>query len=62
MGSDSKGTAGGEEFDRDSIEPVMRERIRETIEVLVEEELEAALGVAKSARVGTGRAGYRHGR
>lgn len=62
MGSDSKGTAGGEAFDRDSIEQVMRERIRETIEVLVEEEPEAALGAARSARAGAGRAGYRHGR
>jgi len=62
MGSDSKGTARGEAFDRDSIEQVMRERIRDTIEMLVEEELEAALGAAKSARVGSDRAGYRHGR
>jgi putative transposase len=62
MGSDSKGTVRGEAFDRDSIEQVMRERIRETIEMLVEEELAAALGAAKSARVGAERTGYRHGR
>lgn len=49
------------EFGPDSIELVMRTRIRETIEALVEEELEAALGARKSARVGDSRQGYRHG-
>src|SRR5437879_13391293 len=39
----------------------MRERVRDTIERIVEEELEAALGAARSARVGDVRAGYRHG-
>lgn len=39
----------------------MRERIRETIERLVEEELAAALGAVKSERVGEQRTGYRHG-
>jgi hypothetical protein len=33
----------------DTIEARMRDRIRETIEVIVEEELEAAMGAAKSA-------------
>jgi hypothetical protein len=38
----------------------MRIRIRETIEAIVDEELEAALGAEKSARVGSARQGYRH--
>jgi putative transposase len=64
MGSDSRDGVKEEgiEFGPDSIEQVMRERIRKTIELLVEEELEAALGAAKSERVGSKRAGYRHGR
>jgi transposase-like protein len=45
----------------DTIEARMRGRIRETIEAIVEEELEAALGAGKSARVGASRQGYRHG-
>jgi transposase-like protein len=49
------------EFSRDSIEQAMRLRIRETIEELVKEELDAALGASKSARVGEPRQGYRHG-
>lgn len=60
MGSDSKKGLRGEEFGPDSIERVMRERIRETIEVLVNEELELALGAGRSERVGE-RVGYRHG-
>ena len=40
----------------------MRERIRATIEAIVDEELEAALGAARSQRVGAVRAGYRHGK
>jgi putative transposase len=44
-----------------SIEVMMRERIRATIEALVEEELDAALGAAKSRRVGEARSGYRQG-
>lgn len=61
MGSDSKERLREEEFGPDSIEKAMRERIRETIEVLIAEELEAALGAAKSARVGSKRTGYRNG-
>lgn len=63
MGSDSRDGLRGEarEFGRDSIETMMRERIRETIEDVVREELEAALGAAKSERVGANRTGYRHG-
>jgi Transposase, Mutator family len=45
----------------DTIEARMRTRIRETIEMVVEEELEAALGAAPSVRVGETRQGYRHG-
>jgi transposase-like protein len=48
-------------FGDDSIEVVMRTRIRDTIEALVKEELDAALGASKSARVGDARQGYRHG-
>jgi putative transposase len=40
----------------------MRGRIRATIEAIVEEELEEALGAARSQRVGTNRSGYRHGK
>lgn len=49
------------QFGRDSIEQAMRLRIRDTIEELVKEELDAALGARKSARVGELRQGYRHG-
>lgn len=56
--------ADGEErpvFGTDTIEAEMRRRVRETIEAIVKEELEAALGAGKSARVGDERSGYRHG-
>jgi len=63
MGSDSRKRDPGEgrEVAADTIERVMRERVRDTIERIVAEELEAALGAARSARVGEARAGYRHG-
>jgi transposase-like protein len=48
-------------FGPDSIEMAMRRRIRDTIEALVHQELDAALGAVKSARVGETRQGYRHG-
>ena len=48
-------------FGPDSIELAMRLRIRDTIEELVKQELDAALGAVKSARVGETRQGYRHG-
>jgi transposase-like protein len=48
-------------FGGDSIEQAMRLRIRAAIEELVNEELDAALGAPKSARVGEERRGYRHG-
>jgi hypothetical protein len=44
-----------------SLEELMRERIRGTIELIVEQELEAAIGAASSQRIGDKRAGYRHG-
>ena len=44
-----------------ALEDLMRERIRATIEAIVDEELEAALGAARSQRVDAVRAGYRHG-
>lgn len=40
----------------------MRLWIRDTIEELVHQELDAALGAMKSARVGETRQGYRTGR
>ena len=49
-----------EGYGPDSIEGRMRERIREVIETLVEEELNDALGAEKSERV-EARRGYRHG-
>jgi len=51
----------GKEVGSDSIEARMRERIREVIEVLVSEELDAALGANRSERL-DGRQGYRHGK
>src|ERR1019366_2645204 len=43
-------------------EELMRERIRATIETIIDEEMEGALGAAPSQRVGPVRAGYRHGK
>jgi transposase-like protein len=45
-----------------TLEELMRERIRATIETIVEEELDGALGAARSQRVGLVRVGYRHGK
>lgn len=63
MPNDSRSAGRVEEpgYGADTIELRMRERIRETIEQLVEEELTATLGVERSTR-GQGRNGYRHGR
>ena len=63
MGNDSRATVPveGPRFGADAIELRMRERIRETIEQLVEEELTATLGAERSSR-GDLRCGYRHGR
>ena len=46
-------------FPRD-LTACLRARIRETIELVLDEELEAALGAARSERTGS-RAGYRNG-
>jgi putative transposase len=58
METDSRSLVRGE----GTLEVLMRERIRGTIEALVDEELAAALGASRSARVGTIRTGYRHGK
>ena len=58
MESDSRSSVRGE----GTLEELMRERIRATIEAIVDEELKGALGVAPSQRVGSVRAGYRHGK
>ena len=44
-----------------TLETLIRQRARGLIDAIVEEELEAALGAASSARVGSARQGYRHG-
>jgi putative transposase len=44
-----------------ALEAVIRQRVRETIEAVLEEELVAALGAGRSDRVGATRQGYRHG-
>ena len=61
--STTKTAAGGRlpTFGPDTIETLMRARVRTTIEAIVQEELDAALGAAKSARVSETRQGYRHG-
>jgi hypothetical protein len=48
MESDNRSGGQGE----GALEELMRERIRATIETIVDEELEAALGAAPSQRVG----------
>ena len=45
-----------------ALEELLRERIRTTIEGIIEEELVAALGAARSQRSGPVRVGYRHGK
>ena len=63
MEIDSRKELRGEavEFGPDSIEVAMRERIRETIERLVEEEPRGGVGSRQIRRVGPKRVGYRHG-
>jgi putative transposase len=58
MESDSRSGGQGE----GTLEELMRERIRATIETIIDEELEGALGAARSRRVGSVRVGYRHGK
>ena len=60
MGTDSKPGVLREEAAEvgpDTIEQGIRERVRATIEAIVDEELEAALGAGRSARVGEARRG-----
>jgi hypothetical protein len=45
-----------------TLEGLMRERIRSMIETLIDEKLEAALGAARSQRVGSICAGFQHGK
>ena len=63
MERDSRKEVREEGFDwgADTIEAEIRDRVRGMIEVIIEEELESALGAGKSQRVGAGRSGYRHG-
>ena len=50
-----------ERYGPETIEIGIRERVRDVIERIVEEELEATLGAKPSERVGSVRQGYRHG-
>jgi putative transposase len=64
MRRDSKGEVLTEEtpgVGLDTIEQVMRERVRATLEAIGEEALAAALGAPRGARGGDQRQGYRHG-
>src|SRR5437879_12665497 len=64
MAKDSRKASSDEAVRADeptTLETVIRRRARGLIDAIVEEELEAALGAAPSARVGTARQGYRHG-
>src|ERR1700692_5115697 len=45
---------------REGVEATIRERVREIIEMVLQEEVEAALGAGRSQRV-VERVGYRHG-
>ena len=56
-----QGREGHRSDEATSLETIIRQRARGLIDAIVEEELEAALGAAPSARVGTARQGYRHG-
>ena len=53
--------AGQEGSLREGLEAAIRERVREIIELTLEEEVETALGASRSQRVVV-RSGYRHGR
>ena len=64
MAKDSRNGSSGEAHSADeatSLETIIRRRARGLIDAIVEEELDAALGAAESARVGSARQGYRHG-
>ena len=58
MAKDSRKVAGDEGVRADeptTLETLIRQRARGLIDAIVEEELEAALGAAESARVGSDR-------
>src|ERR1700726_1883290 len=57
---ESDGSSGWQ--GKGALEELMRERIRTTIEGIIDEELVAALGAARSQRSGPVRVGYRHGK
>lgn len=64
MAKDSRNVVSSEAARADesmSLEMIIRRRARGLIDAIVEEELEAVLGAAESARVGPARQGYRHG-
>ena len=64
MAKNTRNEEGREEHrseEATSLETIIRQRARGLIDAIVEEELEAALGAAPSARVGAARQGYRHG-
>lgn len=64
MAKDSRNGSSGEAArveEATNLETIIRRRARGLIDAIVEEELEAALGAASSARVGAARQGYRHG-
>ncbi len=61
MAKTSTATEAGQEGSlREGLEAAIRERVRELIEMVLEEEVEAALGAPRSQRVAE-RNGYRHG-
>ena len=64
MAKNSRNGSSGEAHtanEATSLETIIRRRARGLIDAIVEEELEAVLGAASSARVGSVRQGYRHG-
>jgi putative transposase len=64
MAKDSRKVSNDEAVRADeptTLETLIRQRARGLINAIVEDELEAALGAAESARVGAARQGYRHG-
>jgi putative transposase len=61
MAKDSRKASADEADEATTLETLIRQRARGLIDAIVEEELEAALGAASSARVGSARQGYRHG-
>jgi transposase-like protein len=61
MAKTSTGREVGQEGSlREGLEAAIRERVREIIEMVLQEEVAAALGAGRSQRVAE-RAGYRHG-